>query len=88
VILDIVMPVKGGIAALTEIKEIDSNALVYMTSGYVTGFSIDELMSKGAAGFINKPVTISDLSALVSGAITGKKKKDGDDSANDDISKA
>lgn len=88
VILDIVMPVKGGLEALREIREIDNNALVYMTSGYLTGFSMDELMSKGAAGFINKPVTISDLSTLVSGAITGKKKKDGDDSADDDTSKA
>jgi len=76
VILDIVMPVKGGIEALKEIREIDCNALVYMTSGYVTGISVDELMSKGAAGFINKPVTIPDLSALVSEAIADKKKKD------------
>lgn len=81
VILDIVMPVKGGVEALKEILEIDSGALVYMTSGYVAGVSIDDLMSKGAAGFINKPVTISDLSTLVSGAIADKKRKDCDDSS-------
>jgi len=88
VILDVVMPVKGGIEALKEIREIDNGALVYMTSGYVAGVSIDDLISKGAAGFINKPVTISDLSALVSGAIAGKKKNHGDDSSGTQISKA
>ncbi len=81
VILDIVMPVKGGVEALKEILEIDSGALVYMTSGYVTGVSIDDLISKGAAGFINKPVTISDLSNLVAGAIADKKRKDSTDSS-------
>ncbi len=87
-ILDIVMPVKGGIEALKEIKEIDSDALVYMTSGYVTGISIDDLISKGAAGFINKPVTISDLNVLVSEAISDKKKIYRSDSSGNGESKA
>lgn len=77
VILDIVMPVKSGIEALKDMIEIDQNAVIYMTSGYVTVANLDDLISKGAAGFINKPVTIPDLSRIVSNAITGRSKRDG-----------
>ncbi len=78
VILDIVMPVKGGLETLQEIMEIDTETIVYMTSGYVTGVNIDDWISKGASGFISKPVTVSDLNSIVSRAITGKKSETGD----------
>lgn len=74
VILDIVMPVKGGMETLKEIMAIDHDALVYMTSGYITGANLDEIMSQGAAGFLSKPVSVADLSSVVSKALAEKKK--------------
>ncbi len=88
VILDIVMPVKSGMEALKEMIEIDSNAVIYMTSGYVTVSNLDDLISMGAAGFINKPVTIPDLSRIVSGAIEGRSKKEERDTDAGRASKA
>jgi PAS domain S-box-containing protein len=55
VILDLIMPGKGGKKCLIDLLTINPHAKVLMTSGYSSFQQIEELNSIGACGFINKP---------------------------------
>jgi PAS domain S-box-containing protein len=72
VLMDIVMPVMGGVEALKLFKKIDSSAVVYLISGNIENLKIDEVMSYGAAGILQKPVAITELSRVVSEGVLCK----------------
>ncbi|MDP4094278.1 MAG: response regulator [Bacillota bacterium] len=55
VFMDIVMPVKGGIDAVTEILEFDKNAKVVMASSSGTKTHLKKALEAGAYEFIQKP---------------------------------
>lgn len=55
VFMDIVMPVKDGITAVSEIKEIDENAKVVMASSSGTKEHLKKAIEAGAFEFIQKP---------------------------------
>ncbi|MDR3072009.1 MAG: response regulator [Clostridiales Family XIII bacterium] len=55
VLLDITMPIKDGIAALQEIREIDSSAKVIMCSAMGQENMVIEAIKFGAVDFIVKP---------------------------------
>jgi CheY-like chemotaxis protein len=61
VILDLIMPGKGGKKCLNDLVEINPKIKVLMTSGYSSSQQIEELTQAGAAGFINKPYRPDDL---------------------------
>jgi len=61
VILDLIMPGCGGKKCLTDLRKINPNARVLMTSGYSTSQQTEDLTLAGAAGFINKPYHPEDL---------------------------
>ena len=61
VILDYVMPLMGAKETLIELKEIDPNVKVLVTSGYSENGPIREIISKGADGFIQKPAQLNEL---------------------------
>jgi PAS domain S-box-containing protein len=61
VILDLIMPGKGGKKCLSDLLTIDLHAKVLMTSGYSSSQQIEELTKIGAAGFINKPYGTKEL---------------------------
>ncbi|MEN6621064.1 MAG: response regulator transcription factor, partial [Smithella sp.] len=61
VILDLIMPGKGGKKCLNDLIAINPDAKVLMTSGYSSSQQIEELIDAGAAGFIRKPYRQKDL---------------------------
>ncbi|MBN2718033.1 MAG: PAS domain S-box protein, partial [Deltaproteobacteria bacterium] len=65
VILDMVMPVKGGAATFFELRQINPDAKVIISSGYTIDGDAQKMLSNGALGFIQKPFRRSDLQALV-----------------------
>jgi len=56
VFMDIVMPVKMGVEALTEILAFDPQAKVFMASSIGTQSNVQEAILRGAIDFLQKPV--------------------------------
>lgn len=61
VVLDLIMPGCGGRKCLQELREINPEVKVLMTSGYMSTAQAEELAQGGAAGFIHKPYRPEDL---------------------------
>lgn len=72
VLLDVVMPVMGGIETLKNLHEIDPDAIIYLISGNVENLNMEELKNFGASGILQKPVSIAELSKVVSEGILNK----------------
>lgn len=65
VFLDIIMPVKDGITATKEIKEISPNSKVVMCSSVGTQTHLREAIKAGAKDFIQKPVEGETLKQVI-----------------------
>jgi len=61
VILDLIMPGKGGKKCLIDLRVMNPNVKVLMTSGYSSSEQTEELARVGATDFINKPYRPEDL---------------------------
>jgi two-component system cell cycle sensor histidine kinase/response regulator CckA len=74
VILDMIMPKMGGNEVFNALKTIDNDVPVLLYSGYNhhNYAGIDELLSRGAAGFIQKPFAVQDIGAAIRRALTAK----------------
>lgn len=72
VIMDLIMPGMGGLKCLGEILKIDPAARVIIASGYAAGTTRNDLMAKGAAGFIEKPYRLQDLLGTIRSVLDGK----------------
>ena len=66
VFLDIIMPVKDGISATKEIKEISPNTAVIICSSVGTQKHLREAIKAGAKDFIQKPINAEQIKAIVS----------------------
>jgi len=66
VILDMIMPEKGGGEVYDSIKEIDPNAKVLLSSGYSIDGQATEILKRGCNGFIQKPFNMQELSQKLS----------------------
>ncbi|MFC1816995.1 response regulator [Thermodesulfobacteriota bacterium] len=66
VILDIIMPGMGGGEVFDQLKTIDSNAKVLLSSGYSINGEASIILNKGCNGFIQKPFNIKKLSEVLS----------------------
>ncbi|MFN3396817.1 MAG: response regulator, partial [Thermodesulfovibrionales bacterium] len=64
IIMDMVMPVMDGMTAFREIKRINPNAKVIISSGY-SADKMDILEKEGFAGLINKPYRLSDVAETI-----------------------
>lgn len=71
VILDMVMPEKGGRQAFKEIRTIKPDAKVLICSGYGEEQYFYELFESGAAGFLQKPFQHTELLSKVEDAMSG-----------------
>jgi PAS domain S-box-containing protein len=71
VILDMIMPGQSCKETLRELKMIDPNVRVLLTSGYGKNSKAREILDEGAHGFLQKPWDIRNLAAVVS---TQRKK--------------
>jgi len=62
VILDMVMPVMGGREAFAEMKKINPDVIVLLSTGYSLNGAAQSIMSMGVADFIQKPFNVAELS--------------------------
>ena len=65
VILDMIMPDKGGGETYDRLKEINPHVKVTLSSGYSADGQAKDILSRGCDGFIQKPFTISALSQKI-----------------------
>ena len=65
VILDMIMPDRGGGETCDQMKEIDPTATVLLSSGYSIDGQATEILERGCNGFIQKPFTIKELSGRI-----------------------
>lgn len=69
VITDIIMPKLSGFEFYKEIKKINPQVKVVVTSGYSLEGKARELIEEGARGFIQKPFSLRQLSAVLYNAL-------------------
>jgi len=65
VFMDIVMPEADGLAALRNIKAIDSKAKVIMLSSVGTSEKLIQALKNGATDFIQKPYNVEQIADIV-----------------------
>ena len=61
VLLDMVMPKMGGHTTFYQLKNLDPDVKVLLSSGFVSAASVKDLQDNGAAGFLPKPHRIKTL---------------------------
>lgn len=66
VFLDIVMPIKDGITAVTEIMQSNPDAVIIMVSSVGTQSLLKNALEAGACDFIQKPLNIDQLQNILS----------------------
>ena len=72
VILDMVMPKRGGRETFLELQEINPGVRVLFSTGYSQNGKVNEILALGVKGFIQKPYQIRDLLAKVREILDGK----------------
>jgi len=72
VLLDMVMPRLSGRDVFLRLREIDPQVKVLMSSGFRMDERIQEVLDLGAAGFIQKPFGVVELSREVWGVLGGE----------------
>jgi signal transduction histidine kinase/ActR/RegA family two-component response regulator len=63
VLMDLIMPVMSGDAALREIRAMDPKARVLVMSGHHDDATVEKLRAQGAQGFLVKPFRLEQLQA-------------------------
>lgn len=74
VILDMIMPRMGGHETFSQIKSIDPDAKILLYSGHVSEEKVDDLIQRGAKGFLAKPHRLKDLAEEIRRIFDGEKK--------------
>ncbi len=69
VILDIVMPELGGYDCFKQLREIDPNVRVVVSSGYAMDEEAQRILDEGARSFVHKPFDVKSLSAALNKAV-------------------
>jgi len=69
VIMDMVMPEMNGSEAFYEMRKIDGNSKIIISSGFPREESMNELKKNGVYGFINKPYRNSELSEILANVL-------------------
>lgn len=72
VFVDIVMPVKDGVAAIHEIREFDPEADVIVVSSVGTQTQLKNAISEGARDFIQKPFSEYAIAAIIKARFEGR----------------
>ncbi len=72
VILDIIMPKMSGSAVFAALKNFDPAVKILLYSGYSNSSlaGIDDLLTRGAVGFIQKPFSAQDISVAIKKALS------------------
>ncbi|MBR7145893.1 MAG: response regulator [Lentisphaeria bacterium] len=72
VLLDMIMPKCGGHQAFYQIRELDPQAKILLSSGYVSENEVQDLLRQGACGFLSKPHRIATVAQAIRDALDGK----------------
>lgn len=72
VILDMIMPRMGGRETFLQLKKINPAVKVLFSTGYSQNEKVNEIMSLGVRGFIQKPYQVNDLLLKVRDVLDGK----------------
>ncbi len=75
VILDLIMPRKGGGETFDALKELNPAVRVLLSSGYSMNGQTREIMKRGCNGFIQKPFSIKELSQKLREILDKKEMK-------------
>jgi two-component system, cell cycle sensor histidine kinase and response regulator CckA len=73
IFLDMIMPDMGGAEVFHEIRKINPEAKVVITSGFTSDRSISGLLKDGALGFLEKPYKTKKLADMISYALGDNK---------------
>ncbi len=65
IILDMIMPKMSGREAFLNMKRIDPEVKIIITTGYASGNEVREVLKMGALGVMKKPFYLEDLSSLI-----------------------
>ena len=76
VLLDMIMPKLGGHGAFYQIRAVDPNIRILLSSGFVAQEAVDDLLANGAAGFLPKPHRIKTLAEEIRRILDEKKAKE------------
>lgn len=69
VLLDMMMPHMGGEKTFTELRRIDPNVRVVLSSGYNEQDAVQRFAGRGLAGFIQKPYQVQKLLEVIRGIV-------------------
>lgn len=72
VLMDMIMPKLGGSQAFSKIREIDPEAKILLSSGFVNEEDIQHLLKQGACGFLSKPHRLPVVVKAIRNALDGK----------------
>ena len=79
VILDMIMPDLGGGAVFDHLKSVRPDIKVLLSSGYSISGQAEEILSRGCAGFIQKPFNLTMLSQKIREILDGGSRDSGED---------
>ena len=65
VIMDMMMPMMNGQELFIEMRQINPDVKVVVLSGYSMINKIDDMLKNGVVGFLQKPVTINQLTDII-----------------------
>ncbi len=71
VLLDMTMPRMDGLEAFREMRSIEPEVRVILSSGYHEHDATNRFAGKGLSGFVQKPFTLEELSGVVAKALNG-----------------
>jgi two-component system, cell cycle sensor histidine kinase and response regulator CckA len=77
VILDMIMPDLGGGAVFDHLKKVRPDIKVLLSSGYSISGQAEEILSRGCAGFIQKPFSLTMLSQKIREILDGGERDSG-----------
>ncbi len=77
IILDMIMPEMGGAETFQNLKEINPEVKVLLSSGYSIDGLATEIIEKGCNGFIQKPFNMNDLSQKIREILEKKNNANG-----------
>lgn len=73
VLLDMIMPKAGGQETFYRIREIDPEAKILLSSGFVSEEQVQHLLQQGACGFLAKPHRLPVVIRAIRDVLDGKK---------------
>lgn len=73
VLLDMIMPKAGGHETFYRIREIDPEAKILLSSGFVSEEEVQYLLKEGACGFLAKPHRLPVVIRAIRDVLDGKK---------------